>query len=457
MKSNKIDMDRAYMLAGITNESEKKQVDSIVHFRRKAGDGRVYAIVQEKQNYFIKETLMGILVKDTDKLIAEDFDYIGGLKSKMIECLPSYKSAYRRLSIKLNEIANTYGEYVKEADEEIENDVPEPVGEVPQETEQAPEEVEAPETEVPVEDEVETSDETDVEDMEDVEDETDDFGDEDMEDTDEEGEDEDIEDEDEDDNGDSLSSIVGRFTQQLGQIDEFSAAETKNVLNSVISVMKSGISKLDDSDITKLSKRIKKRGAKVNESDDEECLYEDEDLLAELDIENDFNDEDMEDLDEACWDGYKQEGMKDKGGKEVPNCVKKEEVDLDKDDMEDDKFDGAMQAGFQSMNIPNDSDSKNKFEITNATFTMNETEKMRLLTKKVMAENLKGNTIKTDNKIINAIQEETKKLVKEEKYRTLVKNIIKEKKEGKTINTKNPLIKNISEQVDREMKKKLIK
>lgn len=30
---------------------------------------------------------------------------------------------------------------------------------------------------------------------------------------------------------------------------------------------------------------------------------------------------------EACWDGYKQVGMKKKGGKEVPNCVP-EEVDL---------------------------------------------------------------------------------------------------------------------------------
>lgn len=26
-------------------------------------------------------------------------------------------------------------------------------------------------------------------------------------------------------------------------------------------------------------------------------------------------------LEEACWTGYKQIGMKDKGGKQVPNCV----------------------------------------------------------------------------------------------------------------------------------------
>jgi hypothetical protein len=27
---------------------------------------------------------------------------------------------------------------------------------------------------------------------------------------------------------------------------------------------------------------------------------------------------------DPCWDGYKQEGMKTKEGKKVPNCVKKD-------------------------------------------------------------------------------------------------------------------------------------
>jgi len=34
----------------------------------------------------------------------------------------------------------------------------------------------------------------------------------------------------------------------------------------------------------------------------------------------------MEQMTEACWDGYKQVGMKDKGGKMVPNCVPMEET-----------------------------------------------------------------------------------------------------------------------------------
>ena len=30
---------------------------------------------------------------------------------------------------------------------------------------------------------------------------------------------------------------------------------------------------------------------------------------------------------EACWDGYKQIGMKKKNGKKVPNCVPEEEIE----------------------------------------------------------------------------------------------------------------------------------
>ena len=36
----------------------------------------------------------------------------------------------------------------------------------------------------------------------------------------------------------------------------------------------------------------------------------------------------MEHMTEACWEGYKQVGMKDKGGKMVPNCVPINENDI---------------------------------------------------------------------------------------------------------------------------------
>jgi hypothetical protein len=31
--------------------------------------------------------------------------------------------------------------------------------------------------------------------------------------------------------------------------------------------------------------------------------------------------ESTEEMDEACWTGYRMKGMKNKGGRQVPNCV----------------------------------------------------------------------------------------------------------------------------------------
>jgi|GEM_PF-1866849 len=38
-----------------------------------------------------------------------------------------------------------------------------------------------------------------------------------------------------------------------------------------------------------------------------------------------------EQLDEKCWDGYQQQGMKKKGSRQVPNCVKMSESELEED------------------------------------------------------------------------------------------------------------------------------
>jgi hypothetical protein len=42
---------------------------------------------------------------------------------------------------------------------------------------------------------------------------------------------------------------------------------------------------------------------------------------------------------DPCWDNYKMIGMKDKDGKKVPNCVKKEE-EFDDSEMESEDVDG---------------------------------------------------------------------------------------------------------------------
>jgi hypothetical protein len=54
-------------------------------------------------------------------------------------------------------------------------------------------------------------------------------------------------------------------------------------------------------------------------------MYKSEELSDEeitKSYESDNEDEDKWDnIQKACWDGYEQQGMKDKGGRKVPNCV----------------------------------------------------------------------------------------------------------------------------------------
>ncbi len=49
----------------------------------------------------------------------------------------------------------------------------------------------------------------------------------------------------------------------------------------------------------------------------EKAIYEGQEVILDYPFEE---------LDEACWDGYKQVGMKNKGDKMVPNCVKEETI-----------------------------------------------------------------------------------------------------------------------------------
>ena len=42
--------------------------------------------------------------------------------------------------------------------------------------------------------------------------------------------------------------------------------------------------------------------------------------------------EEVENIDEKCWDGYEKKGMKTMFGKRYPNCVKKEETEVVRED-----------------------------------------------------------------------------------------------------------------------------
>ena len=54
-----------------------------------------------------------------------------------------------------------------------------------------------------------------------------------------------------------------------------------------------------------------------------------------IDTAADYLDSGQGKVDEACWDGYEQQGMKKKGKKVVPNCVKKEEFSNWRNELEE--------------------------------------------------------------------------------------------------------------------------
>lgn len=61
-------------------------------------------------------------------------------------------------------------------------------------------------------------------------------------------------------------------------------------------------------------------------------MMTDEEISKNYDSENEEEDK-WDNVEKACWSGYRQDGMKEKNGKQVPNCVpikKSEDVDTEK-------------------------------------------------------------------------------------------------------------------------------
>jgi hypothetical protein len=107
LKGNDV-TDRMRSLMNLT--PIKESVDrSVIELTKKGPDGKIYAIVRENHNFFIKTSI------DKENLIKEDFAYMGGLKNKMNESYPTYAKAIKRLSLKfisLNEAYDITGDAV---------------------------------------------------------------------------------------------------------------------------------------------------------------------------------------------------------------------------------------------------------------------------------------------------------------------------------------------------------
>ena len=94
--------ERMKELMGITSINENKRT-SVVELTKKGPDGKVYGIVRENHEYYIKVT------NKTSDIVTEDFSYIGGLKNIKQEAYGSYAKALKHLNLKFNSLNEAYG------------------------------------------------------------------------------------------------------------------------------------------------------------------------------------------------------------------------------------------------------------------------------------------------------------------------------------------------------------
>lgn len=96
-------LERSKYLMGITTLSENKLSKSAVELTKRGPDGKVYGIVRENHEYFIKTTDKKTNIKEND------FKYIGGLANYREKVYPSYSKASKGLNLTFISIAESLG------------------------------------------------------------------------------------------------------------------------------------------------------------------------------------------------------------------------------------------------------------------------------------------------------------------------------------------------------------
>jgi hypothetical protein len=97
---DKLNRMKELMGSSLLNEDVK---NSVVELTKLGPDGKVYGIVREGHNYFIKVT------NKKSNILTEDFNYIGGLMNKTSEVYQSYAKALKQLNLKFISLNETYG------------------------------------------------------------------------------------------------------------------------------------------------------------------------------------------------------------------------------------------------------------------------------------------------------------------------------------------------------------
>ena len=279
-------LNRIKDLMGRMSTLNESTSHSELELIKKGPNGIVYGIVRENHDYFIKTSN-----KNSGSLLAEDFNYIGGLQNKFDERYKSYSEALKQLNLKFDMLNESYGiekntnlfesdgvafgggtgfGFVMEEDED-EEDEKEVISDSDEDIEEQKKvlKVDAPKTEEPVEDEVDvdmSGDSAEI-DME-MDDEGDDMEMDDM--GSEEGE---LDTEDEDTK--KIQKYTGKIGQMLRDMDEADPELEKYVINSIISALH--LDEMDEDDKEDIIAKI--------EGDEEEGEGVDLDLDSDLDLD----------------------------------------------------------------------------------------------------------------------------------------------------------------------------
>ena len=91
------------LMSRMTTLNESTSLSEI-DFIKKGPNGIVYGIIRENHNYFIKTS-----EKTSGTLVAEDFQYVGGVKNKYDERYHSYAEALKHLNMKFDMLNESYG------------------------------------------------------------------------------------------------------------------------------------------------------------------------------------------------------------------------------------------------------------------------------------------------------------------------------------------------------------
>ena len=97
-------LDRVRELMGKMQPLNESTSLSELELIKKGPNNVIYGIVRENHKYFIKTTN-----KTSGTLVAEDFDYIGGLQNKFSEAYNSYAAVTKQLNLKFDMLNESLG------------------------------------------------------------------------------------------------------------------------------------------------------------------------------------------------------------------------------------------------------------------------------------------------------------------------------------------------------------